>query len=117
WGAGLELRPVVVHEACRRLFVDMLGRFPTAAEVKSICEGRPWGDVVKTLIDTDEFVFVNQRRWADRLMYNNQTVSVNRIYDIDDLVGKLYRGEVAYDEFATVVSAHPVLTRAHDTPG
>ena len=36
---------------------------------------------------------------------------------MDRLVEKLYRGKVAYDLFAAVVSAHPVLTRRHADPG
>lgn len=117
WGVGLEPRPVVIAEACRRLFVDMIGRTPTRGEVESVCEGRPWGDVVWTLMNTEDFVWINQRRWSDKLLYNNQNVSIERIYDMDRLVGKLYRGLVPYDLFAATVSAHPVLTRRHDTPG
>ena len=117
WGIGLATRSITVHETCRRLFADMIGRFPTHDEVLSTCEGRPWGEVVKTLIDTDDFVRVNQRRWADAFLYNNQAVSVLRIFDMDELVGKLYRGLVAYDEFASVASAHPVVTRRFATPG
>lgn len=116
WGVGLEPRPIVVHEACRRLFIDVLGRIPTADEVASTCEGRPWGEVVKRLMATEEFVLVNQRRFADLLMYNNQAVSLERIYDLDALVGKMMRGLVSYDQFAAVAASHPVVTRRHDTP-
>lgn len=117
WGVGLSPRPINIHEACRRLFADTLGRFPTREEVAGTCEGRPWGDVVMGLLSTEEFVRVNQRRWADRFLYNNQVVSLERIYDMDELVGKLYRGEVPYDQFAAIASAHPVLTRRFSTAG
>ncbi len=36
---------------------------------------------------------------------------------MDRLVEKLYRGKVPYDQFAAVVSAHPVLTRRHADAG
>lgn len=114
WGLGLDTQPVDRAEACRRLHVDMLGYFPTYAEVKERCGDRPWSQVVADLMAEDAFVDVNRRHWADRLLYNNTAVSVERIYDMDLLVGKLYRGRVAYDEFAAVVSAHPVLTRRYD---
>lgn len=117
WGVGLDTQPVDVTEACRRLYVDMVGRYPTRAEAEQTCGNRPWGEVVSELIAKPEFVFVNQRLWADALLYNNEAVSVERIYDMDALVGKLYRGLVSYDEFAAVVSAHPVLTRRYDTAG
>jgi hypothetical protein len=118
WGVGLDTLPINRAEACRRLYVDMLGRFPSRHDVGETCgdDSKPWGDVVSALLDSDEFVRVNQRLWADRLLYNNETVNVERIFDMDELVGKLYRGLVSYDEFAAVVSAHPVLTRRYNTP-
>jgi hypothetical protein len=115
WGVGFDTQPVVRSEACRRLFVDMLGRFPTRAEVDQVCApGRPWEEVAGELLGRDEFSLVNQRMWADLLLYNNEAVSVERIFDMDALVGKVYRGLVSYDEFAAVVSAHPVLTRRYE---
>lgn len=117
WGVGLSSRAVERDEACRRLYADMLGRFPTPSEVDSVCAEETWGDVVKTLLDTDEFVLVNQRRWADILLYNNRAVNFERAWDMDDLVGKAYRGRVAWDEFAAVTSAHPVMVRRRDTAG
>jgi len=118
WGVGLALRPVDRAEACRRLYADFVGRFPTPNEISETCApDRPWGDVVKTVLDTDEYVLVNQRRWADKLLYNNRAVNFERAYDMDELVGKTYRGRVAWDQFAAVTSAHPVLMRRLDTPG
>lgn len=117
WGVGLSSQPVDRIEACRRLHADMLGRYPTPAEVESTCDQATWGDVVKTLLDSDEFVLVNQRRWADILLYNNRAVNFERAWDMDDLVGKAYEGRVSWDEFAAVTSAHPVMIRRRDTAG
>lgn len=117
WGVGLALRPVDRAEACRRLFADFMGRFPSPTEIADVCSSeRSWGDVVKTVLDSDEYVLVNQRRWADRLLYNNRAVNFERAYDMDELVGKAFRGRVAWDQFAAVASAHPVVMRRHDTP-
>lgn len=117
WGVGLALRPVDRAEACRRIHADFLGRFPTPTEIAQTCSAdRPWGDVVKAVLDSDEYVLVNQRRWADELLYNNRAVNFERAYDMDELVGKTYRGRVAWDQFAAVASAHPVVMRRHDTP-
>lgn len=117
WGVGLEPRAVDVAEACRRLYADTIGRFPTLAEVQTQCLSRPWTEVVSDLLATDAFVRNNERRWADRLLYNNEALSPARIYDADLLVQKLYRGLVPYDLFAQVISAHPVLTRRYATSG
>lgn len=117
WGVGLETRDIDRQESCRRLYVDMLGRFPTFGEVKQTCGEGTWDEIVKKMIHSDEFVLQQQRRWADKLLYHTQVVSVERIFDMDRLVDKLYRGLVPYDQFAAVVSAHPVLLRRYDTAG
>jgi len=117
WGVGLESRPIDRKQACRRLYADMLGRFPDPEEVNSVCNKKEWGNVVKTLLDTDEFILRQQRLWADKLLYNNRAISIERIYDMDELVEKTYGGYVAWDQFAAVTSAHPILTRRHDTGG
>lgn len=117
WGIGHTTTPVIGEEACRRLFVDARGYYPTHEEVEKDCLGRPWGEVVSELIDSEAFVRQNQRHWADRLRYDTETVSVERIYDMDRIVAALYQGRLAYDHFAAILSAHPVLTRRHNTAG
>ena len=117
WGVGLEPSSIDRTEACRRLHVDTIGRFPTNEELDSFCDDRPWGEIVSELIDTDEFVLVNRRRWADKLLYNTRAVSVERIFDMDELATMLYDGRISYDHFAAITSAHPVLTRRHDNAG
>lgn len=116
WGVGFDTRPVVTSEACRRMHVDLLGVLPSKSEADMACAGKSWGEVASDMLADERFVFVHQRRWADRLRYNNVAVSIERIYDADRVVKALYRGEIGYDEFAAIVSAHPVLTRRHDTP-
>lgn len=115
WGLGLTTQPVKRNEACRRLHADLVGQLPTGAEVKKVCGDRPLDEVAAELIADERFVKVQRRRWADTLRYNNEAVSVERIYDADRLVSMLYEGRLAYDEFAAVLSAHPVFTRRHST--
>lgn len=115
WGVGLASRPIDNQEACRRLFVDFKGRLPTHDELTSSCTG-DWAATVRTLIDDPAFVRVNQRRTADRFLYSTEVVSVEAIFDMDGLAAKLYRGEVPYDVFASVVSAHPVMNRRNADP-
>ncbi|MBF5042930.1 hypothetical protein FGE12_11070 [Aggregicoccus sp. 17bor-14] len=118
WGVGLAPRPIVAQEACRRLFIDLVGRVPTADESEAACgAGGDWGATVERLMGEDAFVALNQRRAADRFLYSNEVVSVQGIYDMDNLVAKLYRGLVPYDQFAEVASAHPVLVRRNADPG
>lgn len=117
WGAGLATRPVDRGEACRRLYADFLGRFPSADEATTVCQAGTWGETVSQLIATEEFARVQQRRWADQLLYNNRAVNFERAYDMDDLVGKTFEGRVAYDAFAAVTASHPVIMRRLDTAG
>lgn len=116
WGPGGHATAIVPQEACRRLYVDTAGRFPNYTELQE-CLDTPWGDVVKERIDSKEFVRINRRHWADRLKYDTESVSVERIYDMDEIVAATYQGRIAYDQFAALVSAHPVLTRRNATSG
>ncbi|NVB39402.1 DUF1549 domain-containing protein [Pseudenhygromyxa sp. WMMC2535] len=117
WGVGIASQPIDRRQACRKLYADFVGRYPTPSEVNEVCDHEDWGETVKTLMATDEFVLVQQRRWADLMLYNNRTVNVERIYDMDDLVRKVYQGYVSWDLFASVAASHPVLTRRYDTAG
>jgi len=117
WGKGIPSTPVIPEEACRRLFADTLGRLPSLSELQQSCLGKPWSEVVHRLVNSDEFVRINRRQWADRLGYNTQSVSVERVYDMDRIVTALAEGRLAYDQFASVVSAHPVLMRSYETEG
>jgi hypothetical protein len=114
WGVGMETQVVDRTEACRRLYVDMLGHYPTPGEVNDVCDQASWGDTVDTLMADPAFTKIQQRRWADLLLYNNRAVSFERAWDMDDLVRKTYEGRVPWDLFAAVTSAHPVLVRRHD---
>jgi hypothetical protein len=117
WGAGLATQVVDRRQACRKLYADMIGRFPTTAEINDVCNTEDWGDTVKALMATDEYVLVQQRRWADLLLYSNRIVNVERSYDADDLVRKVYQGYIGWDLFAAVAASHPVLTRRYATAG
>jgi hypothetical protein len=114
WGAGLDTRPVDDEQACRRIYADLRGQFPSYAEIKENCLGKPIDNVAEALIESDAFVFQNQRRWADTLRYNNIAVNLERIYDADILVGKLFAGLLRFDQFVEVISAHPVFVRRYD---
>lgn len=115
WGVGLAPRPIAPPEACRRLYLDMVGRQPSAGELASDCIGQPWGDVVTRLMATDDFVLQQQRLYADVFLYDTQSASVEAIFDLDELVGKLHRGTVAYDRFAAVAASHPAFLRRFAT--
>lgn len=115
WGVGLSLRPVDGYEACRRVYMDTIGRFPTQNEVENTCIGQPWSRVVSDLIQTQEFTQLCRERWADTFRYNNVAVSVSRIYDLDAIVTRLCDGTLSYGAFVEVAATHPVVTRTKNT--
>ncbi|MFV8752604.1 DUF1549 domain-containing protein [Nannocystaceae bacterium ST9] len=117
WGVGIETQAIDRRQACRKLYVDMIGRYPTPAEINDVCSNEDWGETVKSLMATPEFVLVQQRRWSDLLLYNNRITNIERIFDMDDLVRKVYQGYVPWDLFAAVTVSHPVLVRRYATPG
>ena len=117
WGLGVASNPIDNKQACRRLYADVLGRFPTPVEINDRCTTGSFGSLAWDLMTTEEFLLVQRRRWADQLLYNNRAVSIERIYDMDALVTKTYDGYVPWDQFAAVTLSHPVFIRRRDTAG
>src|SRR5690606_4528206 len=94
---------------------DTVGRMPAYAELEKECLGKDWNAVVAKLLTSKDFIRVNRRIWADRLRYDTEAVSVERVFEMDRVVTALYDGRISYDQFAAVASAHPALTRRYDT--
>lgn len=115
-GRGEQYAPVVPAEACRRLFADTLGRFPTKTEIEETCLGRPMSQVVTALLARPEFLKTQRRIFADLLLYHNEVISTARIWDADDLVAKVHAGLIPWDQFAAIIASHPVLTRRYANP-
>jgi hypothetical protein len=55
------------------------------------------------------YVRQGQRLWADTLQLDNRLAWYPYIIDLDAIVGQLYRGELAYPDFATVAVTHPAF--------
>lgn len=94
-------------ELCTRLFVDMIGRRPTKAEIASTCAGRDTYDVVRAFQRTEEYRHTQRRRWADRFQYSEYMVDVHSIKTLDAMVEDLYRQRIGYSDFASTALAHP----------
>lgn len=114
WGVGLSPNRIDQVEACRRLWADTAGRFPGPKELSACTQGS-WSKTVQERLNSPEFVRLHQRRWADAFLYNHRAVNLERIYDLDALVAKTFKGLVSWDQFAAVVSAHPAFVRRYDS--
>jgi len=78
WGVGKATRPIDEVEACRRLYADLAGYFPSLYEIERSCVGQDLGEVARRIIRTQDYVDVQRRLWADRLRYNDLVVNVER---------------------------------------
>lgn len=94
-------------ELCTRIFVDLLGRRPTRAEIADRCAGREPYDVVVSLQRTQDYRDAQRRRWADRFRYSEMLVDLQSIKQLDAMVEDLYSHRIGYARFAEVAAAHP----------
>jgi hypothetical protein len=106
---GCARAPVDPAELCRRLFVDLAGRAPTAAESDATCKGRNPREIAKALLATDDWLRRAKELWAERLAYDPAQVDGKWLADADTIVADYARGVFGWDEFARRVGGHPVL--------
>lgn len=96
-------------ELCRRYALDLGGVAPSWDEYTAHCKGKTPAQMVDYYMAQPAYVAVNQRLWADAFQYDDGTVWYTYITDLDAQVGKLYRGELAYPDFAALAVAHPAF--------
>lgn len=94
---------------CRRMSLDLTDHMPSWEEVETHCLGRSAQEMADYFMSKPEYVLRGQRWWADVLMYNDgDDFSYWRFIEtVDNLVGQLFRGEVAYGDFVEQVLASP----------
>lgn len=105
--AGHEPREDDRPALCRRLFADLIGRYPTRDEVIETCGDRPVEVIVDDLMSRDAHLFLAQRQWRDRLDTLDVIVRFSYLRSLYEEVDKLTRGELLYPAFAERVLAHP----------
>lgn len=109
-GQGITPLPAPTGELCRRLFLDLVGRVPTTAELASACDGHESAAIVDELMAQSEYDEMGRRLWADELDMTSIRSYYEYLVDADDLVGQLYRGEVLLPEFAIRMVTHSAFT-------
>ncbi len=103
-------------ELCRRLFVDFIGRLPSAEEVAQHCAGRTPEAVAAALQSEDGYVVQGLRRWRDRLDTSDASLYWADLRPALDLVEQLQRQEIDYSEFAVALLAEPGLMALDPDP-
>lgn len=96
-------------ELCRRVFADLVGRFPPQPEITESCAGQDLDVVVARLQATDDYVVHGQRRWRDRLGSSDALLYWRDLAPAFDVVAAMLRGELDYRAFAVQLMAEPGL--------
>jgi hypothetical protein len=92
---------------CRRLFADLVGRYPTRDEVVETCGDRSAEAIVDDLMARDAHLHLAQRQWRDRLDTLDVLVRFSYLKSLYEEVDQLTRGELLYPAFVERVLAHP----------
>lgn len=103
-------------ELCRRLFVDLVGRYPTPDEVSGECAGKSADVIAASLQEWQEYTFVGRRLWRDRLDSSDLDINWRVIKDLFGVLDGLFDGSRTYEELAVEVLAHPGFLLMRDDP-
>ena len=104
-------------ELCRRLYVDLTGVLPNAAEYAANCKGKKVADIVGTLMATEDYVTYRKKYWAERFGYNDSRTWYQDIISLDALVDQLYRGKLKFSDFVAQAAVHPGITSVDESDG
>ena len=104
-------------EICRRLAADLLGRYLTADEVETECEGRSVDEIARRFQSRDEYLVVSERHWRDRMDANDVNVDWRYLKEAFALVDDLHRGDLGYSDFTVEMASHPAFHGGMFEPG
>jgi len=98
----LPSAPCSDSQFLRRLFLDAIGRIPTADEVYSFLHDTSpdkrsrW---VQSVLDRPEYVDFWANKWADLLRPNPYRVGIKATYSLDAWLRESFRKNLPYDQF------------------
>jgi hypothetical protein len=92
---------------CRRLFADLLGRYPSQAEVDSECRQKEIVDIIRNIQSRDDYVFHSLRFWRDRFDTDDLTADWRYLKSLYGFAEQLHRGELTYLKFVEQAASHP----------
>lgn len=100
-------QPEATATLCRRMYADLIGRYPSKAEVDATCEGKTPGQIVDTLMAEPGYLLIAERHWRDRLDTSDATVDWRYLKSLYEVVNQLHTGQLGYADFAIEVLSHP----------
>jgi hypothetical protein len=97
------------HALCRRLFADVLGRYPSLDDVETTCRGRSIDAIITDLQARPEYLLASERYWRRRFGFYVGDFDWRASKDLFALVDALHRSKIGYDEFAIRALMHPAV--------
>lgn len=100
---GIRPSEIVSDEVfLRRVHVDLIGRFPSAAEARRFLESKDSdkrSKLVDGLLERPEYVDHWSGYWADLLRPNPYRVGIKAVLNYDNWIREQFRENVSYDRF------------------
>lgn len=104
------------HEYCRRVFVDIIGTLPTAAEARSFIEDPQPNkrlELVEQLLRRAEYSEYWALKWSDILRVDRQTLGHKSAYAFYRWIRESLRSNKRFDSFASdLVTARGPITKS-----
>jgi len=105
-----------MRELCRRLHADLVGRYPTKAQVARDCDGKTVEEIVDALRADSRYLVLSHRHWRDRLDTDDAASDWRYLRDLYAKIDRLHRGQLRYEELVVEVLAHPAFTMTEAQP-
>lgn len=110
---GVEIRDAAPEEYCRRLTVDLWGRVPDAYELGDCVLLPDAAARVDAAMASPLYERTMRRAWGEVLGYDNIRGYSDAVVDLDAKVGRLYSGDLRYDDFAIEAAVHSGFLGLH----
>jgi hypothetical protein len=107
WRNAIKTVEADTGEICRRLYADLLGRYPSASEIASSCANKTIDQIARDFQARDEYLLASERHWRDRLDTSDVVVDWRYLKDLYHNVDELHRGRMKYGDFAITTLVHP----------
>lgn len=86
----------------RRVYIDIIGRLPTAGEAREFLDTnseRKRDFLIEELLDRPEYIDYWSNQWADLLRPNPYRVGIKAVLNYDNWIRQQFRDNVSYDQF------------------
>jgi hypothetical protein len=95
--------PAEDHKFLRRVYLDLIGRIPSADEVREFMSDSRENRralLVDALLERPEYADFWANKWADLLRPNPYRVGIKAVFNYDQWIRDVFRENRPYDEFA-----------------